>query len=325
MFRLLKIALSVIGVSIAMVAGLAFWGLRQSLPPRPVLTGLIERGTLAHGGRTRSWNAYVPAQRAPSPALVIVLHSSMGSAQQAREMFGYDFDLLADQHGFVVAYPNGYDGHWNEAKVKGPFAAKRENIDDVGFLQALVHDLVSRYSVDGSRVYVTGVSNGGSMAIRLALETPTLARAYAAVVASVPAPGNLAVTATNRPVSILFMNGTQDPMNPWDGGDVVLRGVWGNRGPVLSTLASVDYFRILAGIDSQPRVKEFPDRDSSDGTTVERSDWTVAGKPRIVLYRINGGGHDVPHRETYGRRLLGRSNRDIHAANEIWDFFSSAP
>lgn len=324
MRRLLQTAFILIATSIAAVAGLAFWGLRQSLPPHPVLTGQIERGTLAHRGRTRSWSTYVPAQRAPSPALVIVLHSSMGSAQQAREIFGYDFDLLADQHGFVVAYPNGYDGHWNEAKVKGPFAAKRDNVDDVGFLQALVNDLVSRYSVDRSRVYVTGVSNGGSMAIRLALETPALARAYAAVVASVPAPENLAVTPTNRPVSILFMNGTQDPMNPWDGGDVVLHGVWGNRGPVLSTLASVDYFRVLAGIDSQSRVTECPDRDSSDGTTVERSEWTVPGKPRIVLYRINDGGHDVPHPETYGRRLLGRSNRDIHAADEIWDFFSSS-
>ena len=122
--RALQIAAIVIGVSAVGVAGLAYWALRQSLPPMPVLAGQFERGTLTQGGRTRSWHTYVPATRAQSPALVIVLHSSMGSARQAREMFGYDFDVLAERDRFIVSYPNGVDGHWNEAKVRGPFAAK---------------------------------------------------------------------------------------------------------------------------------------------------------------------------------------------------------
>jgi polyhydroxybutyrate depolymerase len=176
MRRVLTIAFALIGMSAAGVSGLAYWALRHSYPPMPRLAAQIEQGTMQHDGRTRSWLAYVPAKRAPSPPLVIALHSSMGSAPQARETFGYDFDLLADQQGFVVAYPNGYAGHWNEAKVKGPFAAKQENIDDVGFLHALVDDLVDRYNIDRSHVYVTGVSNGGSMVLRLALETPDFAR-----------------------------------------------------------------------------------------------------------------------------------------------------
>ncbi|MEP6872569.1 MAG: PHB depolymerase family esterase [Anaerolineaceae bacterium] len=324
MRRVLRVALAVIGITAVAVPTLAYWALRHSYPPMPVLGGQLERGTMPHSGRTRSWFAYVPAKRRPAPALVMVLHSSMGSAQQAREMYGYDFDVLADQHGFVVAYPNGYLGHWNEAKIKGPFAAKQENVDDVGFLHALVDDLVKRYGVDRSRVYVTGVSNGGSMVLRLAIETPDFARAYAAVVASVPTPANMAAQPKHKGVSILFMNGTEDPMNPWSGGDVVLHGVWGNRGPVLSAQASIDYFRVLAGLEGPSEVTAFPDRDSSDGSTVERSLWTSPGQPRVVLYAIKGGGHDVPHPATYGRRLLGQSNRDIHAACEIWAFFVSA-
>jgi polyhydroxybutyrate depolymerase len=319
--RLLAIAVAVVVLVAAGVASLAYWALRQSLPPMPVLEGQIEQGTLLHGGRTRSWRAYVPVSPAASPALVIVLHSSMGSGQQAREMFGYDFDLLADRHGFVVAYPNGVEGHWNEAKVKGPFAAKQQNVDDVGFLQALVEQLVERYGVDRSRVYVTGVSNGGSMVLRLALERPDFARAYAAVAASLPTPENMAASESHRAVSMLIMNGTSDPMNPWDGGDVVLHGVWGNRGPVMSTQATIDYFRALAGLDAAADVTVFPDRDATDGSTVERSLWSAPGRPRIALYTIKGGGHDVPHPATYGRRLLGNSNRDIHAASEIWEFF----
>jgi polyhydroxybutyrate depolymerase len=324
MRRILTVVFAVIGVSATGVAGLACWGLRHSEPPLPVLSGQIERGTIEHDGRTRSWRAYVPIKRAPSPPLVIVLHSSMGSAQQAREMFGYDFDVLADEHAFIVVSPTGVEGHWNEAKIKGPFLAKRQNIDDVGFLHALVDDLVGRYRVDRSHVYVTGVSNGGSMVLRLALETPTFARAYAAVVASVPAATNMAASPKQQAVSMLLMNGTADPFNPWNGGDVALHGVWGNRGAVLSTPASIDYFRGLAGLDVSPEVAAFPDRDSSDGSAVERSVWTDSGKPRVVLYAIKGGGHDVPHPATYGRRLLGHSNRDIHAAREIWAFFVSA-
>jgi len=291
----------------------------------PELAGKIEHGALEHGGRTRTWIAYLPAKPATSPALVVALHGSMGTGERARGAYGYDFDLLGDRDGFIAAHPQGYEGHWNDCKVKGPYAAKRENIDDVGFLRALVDRLVEDHNVDRARVYVTGISNGGSMTLCLAFQTPELARAYAAVVASVPAPENMAAPPKNQPVSMLIMNGTDDPINPWQGGDVVLWPVLGNRGPVLSAQASIDYFRKLAGLESAPQVTNFPDRDPGDGSTVERSSWSEPGKRRVALYTIQGGGHGVPHPAMHGWRLLGHSNRDIHAANEIWEFFRSAP
>ena len=321
----LKTAFLSIALAAAAFAGLAFWALRSSLPPMPKLPGKIERGALEHGGRVRTWIAYLPAKPAAHPALVIALHPSMGTAEQARAVYGYDFDLLADQHGFIAVYPQGYEGHWNDCKVRGPFAAKRENIDDVGFLHALVDRLVKDHDADRARVYVTGVSNGGAMTLRLALQTPDFARAYATVVSSVPTPENMAVTPKNQPVSMLIMNGTDDPFVPWHGGDVVLYGVWGNRGPALSAQASIDYFRKLAGLEGPPRVTRFPDRDPGDGSTVERALWSAPGKRSVTLYTIQGGGHSAPHPALHGRRLLGHSNRDIHAANEIWEFFQSAP
>jgi polyhydroxybutyrate depolymerase len=195
----------------------------------------------------------------------------------------------------------------------------------VGFLYALVDRLVTDHNADRARVYVTGISNGGSMTLCLAFQAPDFARAYAVVVSSVPAPENMAVTPKGQPVSILFMNGTGDPINPWQGGDVVLWPVLGNRGPVLSVPASVDYFRKLAGLEGAPQATQFPDRDPGDASTAERSSWSAPGKRSVALYTIEGGGHGVPHPATYGRRLLGESNRDIHAANEIWEFFQSAP
>ena len=325
MRRFLKIALLSIVVAVAAIAGLAFLALRQSFPPLPAMSGNTERGALDHGGRARSWIAYLPAKLAPRPALVIVLHGSMGSGEQARKYFGYDFDLLADKHGFIVVYPQGVDGHWNDCRLQGSFTAKRENIDDVGFLQAMVNRLVTEHQIDPTHVFITGASNGGAMALRVALQTPDLARAYAAVISSLPTPENLAVTPQDQAVSMLLMNGTDDPFVPWRGGDVELYGVWGNRGTVLSAPASIDYFRKLAGLSSAPRVTSFPDRDPSDDSSVQRSYWSAPGKRSVALYTIEGGGHRVPHPAMYGMRLLGHSNRDIHAAHEIWGFFQSAP
>jgi polyhydroxybutyrate depolymerase len=124
---------------------------------------------------------------------------------------------------------------------------------------------------------------------------------------------------------VLLMNGTDDPFNPWRGGDVVLYGVWGNRGEVLSAQASADYFRRLDGLDGPARISQLPDRDPGDGSTVTRALWTAPGKRSVALYTVNGGGHAVPHPDMHGPRLLGRANRDIHAADEIWQFFQAAP
>lgn len=322
--RRLRISCISLPIGMALLIGLVILEMRHSYPPMPKLAGRIERGALLHGGRMRTWIAYVPARPAQHPALVIALHPSMGTGERAREAFGYDFDLLADQNGFIAIYPQGFEGHWNDCKVRGAYSAKREDIDDVGFLHALVDRLVKDHNVDRSRVYVTGISNGGSMTLCLALQTPDFARAYAAVVASVPAPENMAGTPKNQAVSMLLMNGTDDPINPWNGGDVVLWPVLRNRGPVLSAQASVDYFRKLAGLDGGPQVTRFPDVDAGDGSTVDRSLWSARGKRTVALYAVQGGGHNVPHPAMHGWRLLGNSNRDIHAATEIFKFFQAA-
>jgi polyhydroxybutyrate depolymerase len=323
--RCLRIALLALVLLLIVVAGLGFLALPGTLPTEPRLPGRLERGALEHGGRARTWIAYLPTKPRAHPPLVIVLHASMGTAERARRVYGYDFDRLAEEHGFLAVYPQGYEGHWNDCKKKGPFAAKAENVDDVGFLHALVDRLVEDHGADRAHIYVTGVSNGGAMTLRLALQTPNFARAYASVVSSVPTPENMAMTPKNEPVSVLLMNGTDDPFNPWGGGNVELYGVWGNRGPVLSAQGSIDYFLKLDGLGGPPATTEIPDTDTSDGTTVVRRRWRAPGKHRVELIEVQGGGHAVPHPATHGPRLLGSSNRDFHAAREIWAFFEQAP
>jgi polyhydroxybutyrate depolymerase len=79
---------------------------------------------------------------------------------------------------------------------------------------------------------------------------------------------------------------------------------------VLPTVDSAVYFAALVGYRGEPARDPLPDRDATDGSTVERARWSEPGKKPVVLYTIRGGG---------------RTKADITAADEIWAFFAAAP
>ena len=315
----------ILGGLVHALALVAAWGLRFRRAPEPALPGELATGSLEHGGRTRTWHAYLPARRVAAPALVLVLHGSNGDWAQARGGYAYDFDVLAETEGFIPIYPDGFEGHWNDCRKAGPYSANALDIDDVGFLRALVERFAAEHGADRRRVFATGISNGGQMSLRLALEAPELVRAVAPVAASLPAEHNMDCKPAGRPVAVLLMNGTGDPMNPFGGGDVALYGLIGNRGAVLSSEDSVDYWRDLAGYDASPEELVLPDLDPNDGSTVAVKRWRAPGRKPVALYAIQNGGHNAPNPALEIPRLLGRTNHDISAAREIWRFFAEAP
>lgn len=324
MWKLVKRLVALLVVIVIALAAAGYYWLSQELPAKPALQGELIAGSIEMDGRQRSWKVYVPRTRVTAPALIVVLHGSMGSPDTARvEDFGYDFDRIADRHGALVVYPQGVGGHWNNAARVGPYSAKKLDIDDGAFLHALVERLVSTYGAARDQVVVTGVSNGGAMVTRLAMQTPDFARAYAVVSENIPTPENLAMSDRKEPVSILFLNGTDDPIVPWNGGEVVLWPVLASRGEVRSVEESITYFRHLAGVQTPPAFDEVPDADTSDGTHATRRTWVGTGGHRVVQITLHGGGHGAPHPEKRGMRLLGRGNRDFHAAEAIWEFFQS--
>jgi polyhydroxybutyrate depolymerase len=159
-----------------------YW--HSPVPPVPPLSAAIRRATIRAGGRERTYLAYLPAKLPPGSALVIVLHGSGMNSTKMREWTGYEFDRLVDQCRFVALYPDGYQHNWNDCRKNARFAAKKENVDDMSFIRALIGHFKTAHAIDAKRVYAFGYSNGGHMAFRLAMQAPDEIAAIAAVAAS---------------------------------------------------------------------------------------------------------------------------------------------
>lgn len=284
----------------------------------PALSGTLTRGSIEVDGLTRSYRTYVPRALPKQAPLVVVMHGSGENGGQIRMETGYGFDRLADLHGFAVVYPDAYTFDWNDCSRVGDFVADGRPVDDVGFVLALADRLVVERDLDPRRVFATGVSAGGFMSLRLALEAPSRFRAVAAVSANVPAPDNFKC----RPVagtSVLLMNGTKDPLVPFDGGEVNLLGWFYRGGNVLGSLASARY---LAGLDTISGAERVDRVRAGDGVEVEHRLWRDDGGIEVALVAIVGGGHGLPQAAWRRPRLLGPSPMAPDGPALIWDFFA---
>jgi polyhydroxybutyrate depolymerase len=252
--------------------------------------------------------------------LVIVLHGSGMDGARMRRCTAYEFDCLADQQGFVVLYPDGYRRNWNDCRKHATFPAKRENIDDMSFIRALIGRVREEQDVDEKRVYVFGYSNGGHMAFRLAMEAPAEIAAVAAVGASLPMPDASSCPQQGRTSRVMLINGTSDPINPYQGGIVALFG-FSSRGAVMSSVASAQHFAERNGITSPPIPGQLPKGSSDDPTSVETLTWNANGEPFSRLHTVRHGGHVIPQRAYRFPRLLGKTTSVLNAPREAIRFF----
>nr|WP_239537682.1 alpha/beta fold hydrolase [Dyella mobilis] len=272
------------------------------------------------GGRQRSFLAYVPADLPPASPLVIVLHGSLMDGALMRHWTGFEFDRLADERKFAVLYPDGYKHNWNDCRKKATYPAKLENIDDVGFLQAMIARLKSEAGIDPKRVYLFGYSNGGSMAIRMALEHPDEVAAITAVSVSLPVPDDSSCPTGKPAPPVMVIDGTDDPINPFHGGTVSLFG-FASRGQSQPAMQSVQTFAAGDGVTSSPVTVRLEPTRQGDPTWVERTTWLQQGIVVAELDAVHGGGHVVPQPAFRFPRLLGRTTSAIDAPRAAVDFY----
>ena len=320
--RRVRRILTGVGCVLLLLCATVWWFLGVRWAPLPDPDGTLITESLSWESRPRTFQVYRPARPMTSPPIVFVLHGSAGDAAAARMLTAGEFERLADQEGFLVVYPEGFESHWNGCRAAGPYAANQLDVDDVGFFRAIVARLVREDNADPAAVFATGISNGGHMAIRLALEAPDLVQAVAPIVASLPTDDNFDCEDKGVGIAFLLINGTEDPMNPYGGGDVALYGIAGNRGGVHSTPATIEIFAARAGYEGAPVVSKLPDVDPGDGSTIVQHRWAQPGRPEVTLLAVDGGGHSMPHPVQRLPRLIGPTNADINAPEVIWEFFA---
>jgi polyhydroxybutyrate depolymerase len=300
---------------------LAMLACRRGNPGNYEQTSVIP-GSLTHDGLERTYLFHIPPsydEAEPMP-LVFALHGGGGTGENMIKLTE-EFNDLADEKGFLVVYPDGIEKHWNDGRKIENRRAHADNIDDVGYLKALVEHISQDYFVDPARIYSTGISNGGQMSYRLACEAPGTFAAIAAVVASMSEELH-ATCSPEEPISVLVLNGTADPMVPWDGGTI--RVGRQEFGEAVSARETVDFWIEANQCDALPTVSELPDSDPEDGTRVNRETYQgCASGTSVELFTVGGGGHTWPSGWQYFPEwMVGVTSRDVDANTIIWSFFS---
>jgi len=247
----------------------------------------------------------------PSPT-IIVLHGATISAERMKRISG--FAEAGAVHGFTVVFPEGKANRWNDARASGA------RPDDIGFLNALAHQLVAAQIADPHRLYIAGVSNGGLMAFTLICQPNTPFVGIATVVANLPADLETSCHPP-KPLSVIMMNGTADPFMPFGGGR---SGMFGRHGPVIGAEATAALFA-KAEDCTEPSQSKLPKVDAKEPTHIKLLSWRgCAPEAGVRLYEVEGGGHQIPGGPTFVPFLFGPPNHDIRAADEILKLFSGS-
>ena len=285
--------------------------------------------TIKVDGRDRTYFVFVPKKAEGSLPLVIVLHGGGNEnrrGSKGRQMERYTkFNSIATREGFIVCYPEGIGGNWNDGRGVEHIEAQRDNVDDIKFIRKMVDQVANENMVDRGRVFATGISNGGFMSHRLAAEASDL------VLGIAPLVGGLAeqIAKTFRPqypVSVFVIQGETDPLVPFGGGEVGYR-IGRKLGKFIPTKETVAKYVAHNGIEGKPTITALPDKDPLDNTTTHATVYPAGKKgARVQFYFVKNGGHTWPGRLPYlPERLIGNTSQDFDATEEIWKFFASCP
>ena len=278
---------------------------------------------LSFGGLERTYLIHAPARIAASDmALVIVLHGQGGDGANILAQ-GYWIEK-ADAEGFIVVAPEGVPQHddrparfmgnrrsWNSGPATGSPAQER-NVDDVGFIRAVVADVRRTRRVDARRIFATGFSNGAGMAFRVGAEMSDIVAAIAPVSNGLLLP----VERLEKPVSLLLIWGTDDTLNPFTGGKVKRGGQ-----TVLRPSAEASWLRWseLIGCTRPPSIAQV-------APMVTRRSFTgCAANSEASFISVDGLGHQWPGGRVYLRIVAGPGSDALNATDAIWSFFAVHP
>lgn len=274
-------------------------------------TGTVSTDFLIHDNKTRDYIIYVPQAYDGQTEVPLLLNLHGYTSNMEQQLYYGDFRKIADTANFILVVPNGLKDiynqrHWNFYDPSGE--------DDLGFLSVLIDKISDTYAIDESRVYSTGMSNGGFMSLYMACELSEKLTAVASVTGSM-LNLQLPVCTPEHPMPVMQVHGSLDPTVPYLG-----------TLEYASVPDVVNKWVQLANCNPTPTVTQMPDISTTDGSTAEHylyeggEDGTT-----IEHFKIINGGHTWPGSAIIPPTLPGPTNQDIDASKEIWRFFSQYP
>ena len=250
--------------------------------------------TLMFEGQERCYLLYVPPDYDGEGALPLIISLPGFISNPKGQEYLTRWNEVADNENLLVAYPQGtsFPLRWNASTT-----FENSTVDDVQFIADLIGELSRIVKVDPSRIYVDGMSNGGSMANRVACE---LADKVAAVGIVTGPPGEPPGGCNPaRPISLIAFYGTDDPLVSYEPVKSWIEG-WADRN----------------GCSLAP--EPIPARGDASGVRFTG----CQENSEIVFYTIDGGGHTWPGgRPTF----VGKTSGDIKASQVMWAFFEMHP
>ena len=282
---------------------------------------------IEHAGRRRTYYLYLPSKwdkTSPLP-VVFLFHGGGGGARGA--LYYYELEKKAEDAGFMLVTPNGTgEGEhalltWNVAFGFG--YAQKNNVDDVGFVNALLDELAGKYPIDPKRIYATGLSNGAIFCHFLAAAPGNRFAAIAPVVGTAggrdegekdwhrpPEP--------SMPVSVCIVQGLIDEHVPIAGG--LQKKSLGAPKEMWSASQTIDLWVSANGCDKIPATSF----DKKMNTTIHHYKNGRDGT-EVIAYVIHDMGHAWPGSTRVPRAGSDKPSSTFPGNDIIWEFFRNHP
>lgn len=278
--------------------------------------GLTFRTLSTPAGQRRGWVYVPPNGKSPAP-LLVVLHGAGSSAGQVQRIT--EFSQWADEHGWIVCFPEALAGHWNDGRSEHfPELAGQ---DDVAFVRQWMDLAVSELGADANRRFVCGFDSGGALALLCGLQLSSQVKGVAACMASLASAQQSLLTSVSHPSPMLVIHSEADPCWPFQGGPVrYFGGV--ERGRILSSQDLIlGWSRAFAGkaLDAAAEVRPAGE---------DRLEWWCrSGNTGLVgRYVLKAGGHIWPGTPLpISEDLFGAKVKNGSATQWIGTFFRELP
>jgi polyhydroxybutyrate depolymerase len=305
------------------MTGIRVWVLLASLFACPAVTAQdapppAGLSSISFQGVERKYLLRKPPAAKGAIPLIIALHGLNQTVEGVRRSLA--IDALAERESFAVLYPMALGGRWSYDESR-PVKLPEQGglVDDVGFLNAILDQLIAEGGIDPSRIYAAGLSNGGLMAWTMACRMSERLAGVAALISGM-LEHQVEQCKPKRLVPLVVIAGTEDWLQPYDGAIT-------ENFRLLSIPETLEFWRRQRGCVAYETTAVDP-RDPSDPTRAVVMDWKDCKNPSALrFYRIEGGGHSLPSlepvsqdkRSTHG----GRHSHAIETADELWKFFQA--